>query len=483
MHNTVLNFIDGQYLAPKSGAFIENFAPATGLLYGKIARSDVHDVDLAVEAAEKAFAHWSQTPIADRAEILTNISQGITSRLQEFAEYESIDNGKPLSLAKKIDIPRSAQNFKFFADALTQFSSQSFETRPNLFNYTLHQPLGPVACISPWNLPLYLFTWKIAPALAAGCTVIAKPSELTPVTASLLGEIFTKAGLPPGVCNILHGLGSEVGSELVSHRGIKAISFTGGTLTGKNIAQIAAPQFKKMSLELGGKNPAFIFADAMFPETVEGVVRSSFTNQGQICLCSSRILVEESIYPKFKLMFMEKVNALRVGDPFDEATDIGALVSQSHLEKVMSYVALAKDEGGTILCGGETVRLEGRCQKGWFMRPTVIEGLPSQCRFNQEEIFGPIVSLIPFKNEQHALEIANDSSYGLSATIWTENLRRAHRVAHAVKSGVIWINTWMQRDLRTPFGGMKNSGLGREGGFEALKFFSETKNICIDFES
>ena len=348
-------------------------------------------------------------------------------------------------------------------------------------NYTLRQPIGVAGCISPWNLPLYLFSWKIAPALAAGCTVVAKPSEVTPMTAFLLSEICIEAGLPPGVLNIVHGLGNKVGEAIVSHPGIPLISFTGGTATGKTIASIAAPMFKKLSLELGGKNPNIIFADCDYEKMLSSTMRSSFSNQGQICLCGSRIFIERSIYEKFKLDFISKTKALLVGNPIEDKTNIGAIVSKEHQQKILSYIELAKTEGGKIICGGKAKIVDGDFEGGYFIEPTIIEGLKYNCRSNQEEIFGPVVSITPFDSEEEALMMANSTIYGLAGIVWTENLTRAHRLANNLKAGIVWINCWLLRDLRTPFGGVKASGVGREGGFEGLDFFTEPKNVCIKF--
>jgi aminomuconate-semialdehyde/2-hydroxymuconate-6-semialdehyde dehydrogenase len=399
--------------------------------------------------------------------------------LDKLALAESIDQGKPLKLAKSVDIPRASANIRFFATASLHFSSESHLMEGEAINYTTRTPIGVVGCISPWNLPLYLFTWKIAPALAAGCTVVAKPSELTPMTAFLFSQLCMEAGLPSGVLNIIHGLGSKVGQAIVEHPNITAISFTGGTVTGKTIAATAAPMFKKLSLELGGKNPNIIFADCDFEEAVSTSIHSSFSNQGEICLCGSRILVERNLYDRFVTEFVKRTKELVVGDPLEETTRIGALISESHTKKVLSYIQLAKQEGGKIECGGEQLKITGRCIGGYFISPAVITGLDQNCRTNQEEIFGPVVTIMPFDKEEDAIDFANSNAYGLSATIWTENLKRAHRVAHRLKSGVVWINCWLLRDLRTPFGGMKQSGVGREGGWEAMKFFTEAKNVCI----
>lgn len=473
------NYIGGKTVAPVSANYLDNFNPATAEVYSLIPDSDERDVALAVEAAQKAFPAWKKLSAEARHDVLMRVSSLIERDLDALAEAESIDNGKPKTLAKTVDIPRAVANFKFYATAAMHVWNESHETVGQAINYTLRQPLGAVGCISPWNLPLYLFSWKIAPALAAGCTVVAKPSEITPMTAYLLSKILSEAGLPAGVLNIVHGLGAKAGGAIVTNKDVKAISFTGGTATGEWIAREAAPRFKKLSLELGGKNPNIIFADCDYEEMLATTVRSSFSNQGQICLCGSRIFVERAIYEKFKTDFVERVSRLRIGDPLDETTDVGAVVSRQHLEKVLSYIDLAKEEGGRILLGGKQANVAGRCVNGWFIEPTVIENLAHDCRTNQEEIFGAVVTIQPFDTEEEVLDYANSVRYGLSSTIWTENLSRAHRMAEKIESGIVWINCWLLRDLRTPFGGVKDSGIGREGGFEALRFFTEEKNVCI----
>ncbi|HEY0427358.1 MAG TPA: aldehyde dehydrogenase [Pyrinomonadaceae bacterium] len=473
------NYIGGELVKPVSGAYLDNFNPATGEVYSLIPDSDETDVEAAVEAAKKAFPTWSRLSAEARHDCLMRLSALIERDLDELAEAESVDNGKPVSLAKKVDIPRAVSNFKFYATAAMHAGSEAHETVGQAINYTLRQPLGVVGCISPWNLPLYLFSWKIAPALAAGCTVVAKPSEITPMTAYLLSKLCIEAGIPAGVLNIVHGLGTKAGAAIVEHKDTKAISFTGGTRTGEWIAQTAAPRFKKLSLELGGKNPNVIFADCNYEEMLQTTVLSSFSNQGQICLCGSRIFVERPLYENFCADFVERVSRLKVGDPLESETDVGAVVSEPHMEKILSYIDLARGEGGKILLGGKAVKLEGRCAGGYFVEPTIIENLAFDCRTNQEEIFGPVVTVTPFDEEEEVLRYANSVEYGLSATVWTENLSRAHRVAERLESGIVWVNCWLLRDLRTPFGGMKNSGVGREGGFEALRFFTEEKNVCI----
>lgn len=475
------NFIDGHYQAPINKNYLENIEPATGLVYGQIPNSCQQDVELGVNAAEKALPAWRAMPLEQRADILYAIAQGIESQLDELALAESIDNGKPISLAKAVDIPRAASNFKFFAHACSQFASESHSMTSTATNYTLRQPIGIVGCISPWNLPLYLFTWKIAPALAAGNCVIAKPSEVTPKTATLLGKICQAAGLPNGVLNILHGTGASVGSAICNHPKIKAISFTGGTATGAAIATQLAPQFKKLSLELGGKNPALVFADCDFEATVEQVFNASFANQGQICLCASRIYIEKSIYEKFKQALVTKAHTLIPSDPLKASARMGAIVSKDHLDKVLSYIELAQSEGGKVLVGGQQVHLTSRCENGYFLQPTIIEGLDNNARCNQEEIFGPVITLQAFDRDEQALTLANESQYGLAATVWTNNLGRAHRLSEQLNTGIVWVNCWLLRDLRTPFGGMNHSGVGREGGFEGMRFFTESKNVCIKY--
>jgi aminomuconate-semialdehyde/2-hydroxymuconate-6-semialdehyde dehydrogenase len=477
----LLNFINGEYCEPINGKFIDNYEPATGKVYSLIPDSDANDVEKAVEAAEKAFPVWSSMSIEERSAILVRLSEGIERRMDEFVAAESKDNGKPVTLAAHVDIPRAVSNFHFFATAILHYASESHYMEGVGVNYTLRKPIGIVGCISPWNLPLYLFSWKIAPALAAGNCVIAKPSEITPYTAYLLGKVAQEAGMPAGVLNILHGLGGSVGDAIVKHPKIKAISFTGGTKTGEYIARTAAPMFKKLSLELGGKNPNIIFADCDFDEMLKTTMRSSFANQGQICLCGSRIFVERSLYAKFKEAFVEKVSRSIVSNPEDPKANLGAVVSKPHMEKVLSYVELAKEEGGTVLTGGERVILDGEYKEGYYLRPTVIEGLDYTCRTNQEEIFGPVVTITPFDTEEEVLKMANSTQYGLAATLWTSDLQRAHRMADQLHSGIVWINAWLVRDLRTPFGGVKASGVGREGGWEALRFFTEPKNVFIKY--
>jgi len=474
------NYIGGEFIKPTSGNYIDCINPATAEVFAQIPDSNEADIEMAVAAAKKAFTTWNKTTTEERFKILNRIADLIDTNLEELALAETNDNGKPLWLSKAVDIPRASSNFRFFATGIMHFAAESHSMTDKAINYTLRNPIGIVGCISPWNLPLYLFTWKIAPALAAGNCVIAKPSEVTPLTSYLLSKICIEAGLPAGVLNIVHGNGANCGEAIVKHKDIKAISFTGSTRAGERIASIAAPMFKKLSLELGGKNPNIIFADCDWDKMMKTTIQSSFSNQGQICLCGSRILVEESIYEKFKTEFIERTKALKVGDPLDEKSKQGAVVSKLHFDKVMSCIELAKQEGGTILCGGNAIKLEGRCENGYFIEPTIIGGLGANCKTNMEEIFGPVVTLQSFKTEDEALQLANTSNYGLAVTIWTQDISKANRVAAKVECGIVWINCWLLRDLRTAFGGMKNSGVGREGGWEALRFFTETKNVCLE---
>lgn len=476
----IKNFIDGKFVEPKSGKYLDNIEPATGKPYSQVADSGKEDVELAVSAAEKAFIDWSKKPAAERSRMLLHIADQIERDLEKFARAESIDTGKPITLARSLDIPRAVANFRFFATAILHTENEAHVTDGVAFNYTLRQPRGIAGLISPWNLPLYLLSWKIAPAIAVGNTAIAKPSELTPMTAFLLCEVCVEAGLPNGVLNLVHGTGPNVGSAMTAHPKITTISFTGGTVTGKKVAEACAPLFKKVSLELGGKNPNIIFADADLDAAIAGSVRSSFANQGQVCLCGSRVFVEKPIYKQFIERFIDKASQLKQGDPLDEKTEQGAIVNKAQLDKVKFYVDLAQKEGGKIALGGSVPKSPNdRTSEGYFFAPTVITDLPVACRTNREEIFGPVVTITPFENEDEVIRYANDVDYGLSSSVWTQNLGRAHRVAEQIHTGTVWVNCWLVRDLRVPFGGMKASGVGREGGTEALHFFTEAKNICI----
>lgn len=474
------NTIDGKQIPPAGAAYLDNVDPATGQVYSLVPDSDERDVEAAIAAAERAFSEWSETPAEQRSRAMLRVADLLEQRLEEFARAECIDGGKPIARARSLEIPRAVQNLRFFATAILHDRSDLHPMDHAAINYTLRRPRGVCGLISPWNLPLYLFTWKVAPAIATGNTAVAKPSEVTPMTAAMLGELCIEAGMPAGVLNIVHGLGPKVGAAIVAHPRISTVSFTGGTKTGREIAATTAPMFKKVALEMGGKNPNVVFADADLDAALAGSVAAAFANQGQICLCGSRLFVQRPVFDEFVGRFVERARALKIGDPLEESTEQGALVSKPHLEKVSGFVELAREEGGKVLCGGvRPAALSERCRDGFFFEPTVVTGLGPDCRVNQEEIFGPVVSVIPFDDEREVIEFANSTPYGLSASLWTRDLSRAHRVADRIASGTVWVNCWLIRDLRVPFGGMKQSGIGREGGEEAMRFFTEPKNVCV----
>ncbi|MFN8011258.1 MAG: aldehyde dehydrogenase [Holophagaceae bacterium] len=475
------NFIGGHFVPARSGAVLENVAPATGQAFATIPRSGPEDVDAAVQAAAAALPDWARTGVNERADLLETIAGLLETRLELFAEAESQDAGKPLGLARSLDIPRAVQNLRHFAREVRLRSEESF-AMAGAVNLVQRSPVGVCALITPWNLPLYLLTWKLAPCLAMGNVAVAKPSELTPLTATMLAELFLEAGAPAGIFNLVHGLGPEAGQALVEHPDVKAVSFTGGTASGRLVAATAAPAFKKLSLELGGKNPTLVFADCDVEKTVKGVARAAFENTGQICLCGSRILVERKIHDRFLEAFLEETSTWTCDDPSDPTTKVGALISAAHREKVEGYLKLAVEEGGTIRCGGTRPNLPGDLAGGFFLEPAVITGLSASCRTATEEIFGPVVTIHPFDHEDAAIAMANGTRYGLAASVWTTNLDRAHRVAKALESGLVWVNTWLLRDLRVPFGGVKESGVGREGGRWSLEFFSEAKTVTLKLE-
>ncbi|MCO4744001.1 MAG: aldehyde dehydrogenase [Proteobacteria bacterium] len=472
-------WIGNQPVAPASGQYLDDLAPATGKVIAEIPRGSAEDVDAAVAAAKGALAgSWGTSTPAERADLCDAIADAIEGRAEELAELESRDCGKPITTARTVDIPRAVANFRFFAGAVRHDQTGFHDMGGGRFNYTLRRPVGVVGLITPWNLPLYLLSWKTAPALACGNALVAKPSEMTPLTADALAGIIADVGAPAGVFNLVHGLGPEVGAPITTHDGVSAVSFTGGTATGKHVAAAAAPRFKKLSLELGGKNPTIVFDDADFDAAVNGAVRAAFTNTGQVCLCGSRLFVQRGIYDRFVAAFADAVRALPTGDPSQPETRVGALISAAHRDKVESYIALGRDEG-KILVGGTRPALPGSLADGFFVEPTVIVDVAAGARCATEEIFGPVVTVHPFDTEEEVVAHANAVPYGLAASVWTQSLGRAHRVSAAIESGMVWVNTWLLRDLRVPFGGMKDSGVGREGGHHSLDFFTEQRNICI----
>ena len=474
-----LHFIDGQFVESLNKKTFNNVNPVTEEVYATVAEGGAEEIDLAVKAAKRAFKEgpWGKMSTQERSKIIRKIGDILEERQEEIAQLESIDTGKHLKFSRHVDAPRAAANFHFFADFMLSVGTEAFQDEVHgAINYGFRRPIGVVGLIQPWNLPLFLLTWKLAPALAAGCTVVIKPSELTPMTATKLMEIIKEAGVPDGVVNLVHGFGAGAGSAINKHPDIAGIGFIGQVSTGARIMQEAAPTLKKLSFELGGKNPNIIFADVDIDEVVDGTIRSSFTNQGEVCVCGENIFVERSVYAEFVEKLAAKTRELKVGNPFDMDNDQGALVAKVHYDKVMSYLKVAEEEGGTFVTGGKSP--EG-LDKGYFVEPTIITGLDSTSRIAREEIFGPVVAVIPFDTEEEVIEIINDTRMGLSNTIWTNDVRRAHRVAQSIESGLSYINCWFVRDLRTPFGGTKDSGLGRVGGVHSWEFYTELTNICV----
>ena len=475
----VENYIGGRFLPALDGATLDDVGPATGEVIATIPRSGAADVDAAVQAARTASSgRWGRTSVAERADLCDAIADRIEADLDRFAELESLDSGKPFQLARSVDIPRAIANFRFFAGAVRHDHTRAHEMA-DAINYTVRRPLGVVGLITPWNLPLYLLSWKTAPALATGNAVVAKPSEITPLTAAALAEVIHALRPPPGAFNLVHGYGHEVGQAMTEHPDIAGISFTGGTATGAKVGATASARFKKLSLELGGKNATLIFEDADIEGRIADIARASFANQGQVCLCGSRILVHRSRHDELVERLTRQLGTLVIGDPRNPATTFGSLSSHAHREKVESYLRLAREEGGTVVYGGERPDLPPPYSDGAFLTPAVITGLSPACRTATEEIFGPVVTVHPFDSEAEAVTIANSVRYGLAASVWTTDLGRAHRVSHALQTGMVWVNCWLKRDLRVPFGGVKDSGVGREGGHYSLGFYTSDKNVCI----
>jgi len=480
---SILNYINGQFVRGKRDFADVN--PADGSVIAQVSEADQGLVDDAVLAAGKALhGEWGRLGIRERAARLHKIADSIETRFDCFVAAEVADTGKPVALASSLDVPRAAANFRAFADLIKAAGMESFQTETpdgkSALNYAVRNPLGVVGIVTPWNLPLLLLTWKVAPAFACGNTVVVKPSEETPATATLLAEVMKEAGIPDGVYNVVHGFGpNSAGEFLTQHPDVNAVTFTGESQTGAAIMKTVAATVKPVSFELGGKNAAIVFADCDFEEAVNGISEAAFLNTGQVCLCAERVYVERVIFDRFVDALKRKTQSLHLGSPLEESTDLGPLISSEHREKVLSYYKLAPEEGATVVTGGGIPQFGNALDNGFYVQPTIYTGLPESARCVKEEIFGPVCHVAPFDTEDEAVSMANDTKYGLAASIWTTNLKRGHRVAQQMKVGITWVNCWFLRDLRTPFGGAGLSGIGREGGMHSLNFYSELNNICV----
>lgn len=480
---SILNYIDGQFV--RGEREFDDINPSDGTLIAHVTEADEDLVDEAVAAARRALqGEWGKLGTRERAARLHQVADAIESRFDCFVEAEVKDTGKPKALASRLDVPRAAANFRVFADAIKMAGLESFQTESpdgkNALNYAVRKPLGVVAVITPWNLPLLLLTWKVAPALACGNTVVVKPSEETPATATLLAEVMQKAGIPNGVYNVVHGFGpNSAGEFLTEHPDVNAVTFTGESRTGAAIMKAVAPSVKPVSFELGGKNAAIVFADCDFEEAINGLSEAVFLNTGQVCLCVERVYVERAIFARFVNALKQRAESLRLGDPMEESTNLGPLISSQHRDKVLSYYKLAREEGAAVVTGGGIPEFANGLDKGFYIEPTIYTGLAESARCVKEEIFGPVCHIAPFDTDEEAVARANDTKYGLAASIWTTNLKRGHRIAQQMNVGITWVNCWFLRDLRTPFGGVGLSGIGREGGIHSLNFYSELNNICV----
>lgn len=480
----VQHYINGKFIDSQCGEFFDNYNPATAELISKVALGREPEVNAAIAAAKAALTgEWGQMKLNDRIAMMYEIANEIDRRFDDFLEAECLDTGKPYSIARHIDIPRGAANFKVFADTMKSVADEAYRSDTpdgkKMLNYSMRKPKGVIGVISPWNLPLLLMTWKVGPAMACGNTVVVKPSQVTPTTTSLLGEVMSKVGVPNGAYNVVQGKGSITGNLITSHKDIDAITFTGETKTGEMIMDACSKGVRDVSLELGGKNPAVIFADCDIEKAISETARSVFANSGQVCLGTERVYVQRAIFDEFVNKLKEAGSKLKVGVQNDESVDMGPVVSAAHRDKVLEFYENAKKEGANVILGGGAPKMEGNLKNGFFVEPTIWTGLPETATVVKEEVFGPCCHIAPFDTEEEVIRMANDTKYGLAATVFTENLDRAHRVASQIDAGIVWINSWFLRDLRTPFGGMKGSGIGREGGHHSLEFYTELKNICI----